>query len=75
VAALPVVEDFEVFEDCVGQFQARLPPFAVEEFGLHAAPERLDDGVDAPIDRQVDQAAIFESSISTDVEVVSGSRW
>ena len=45
VAALAVVEDLEVFEDRVGQFQAGPPLAAVEQFGLHAAPERLDHRV------------------------------
>jgi hypothetical protein len=42
VAALAVVEDLGVVEDRVGQFQAGSPSLAVEQFGLHAAPERLD---------------------------------
>jgi hypothetical protein len=45
VAALAVVEDFQVFEDRVGEFDASAPAFAVEELDLHLAPERLDDGV------------------------------
>jgi hypothetical protein len=45
VAALAVVEDFQVFEDRVGELDASAPAFAVEELDLHSAPERLDDGV------------------------------
>jgi hypothetical protein len=32
---LPVVEDFEVFEDRVGQFRAGAASAAVEQLGLH----------------------------------------
>jgi hypothetical protein len=39
VAALAVVEDFQVLEDCVGELDAGLPTAAVEQFGLHAPPE------------------------------------
>jgi hypothetical protein len=35
VAAAPVVEDLEVFEDRVGEFDSRLPAARVEEFDLH----------------------------------------
>jgi hypothetical protein len=42
VAALAVVPDLEVLEDCVGQLEAGVPLFPVEEFDLHARPERLD---------------------------------
>jgi hypothetical protein len=45
VASLPVVEDLEVLKDRVGQLDAGSPPLAVQEFGLHPGPERLDDGV------------------------------
>ena len=45
VPPLPVVEDFKVLEDGVGQLQAGFPAPTVQEFDLHARPERLDDGV------------------------------
>ena len=35
VAALPVVEDLQVLEDRVGQFDAGAPPPSVELLGLH----------------------------------------
>jgi hypothetical protein len=34
VPALAVVEDLEVFEDCVGEFDAGAPSFSVEELNL-----------------------------------------
>ena len=40
-----VVEDLKIFEHGVGEFDAGAPGAAVEQFGLHAPPERLDDGV------------------------------
>jgi len=45
VASLPVVEDFQVLEDRVGQFDTRLPASLVEEFDLHPRPERFDHRV------------------------------
>ena len=45
VASLAVVEDLEVFEDGVGQFDTGPPPLTVEKFDLHPGPERFDDGV------------------------------
>ena len=42
---MPVVEDFKVLEDRIGQLDAGSPAPAVQEFDLHARPERLDDGV------------------------------
>ena len=45
VAALAVVEDLEVVEDRVGQFQAGAPSLAVEQLGLHPSPEGLDHRV------------------------------
>jgi hypothetical protein len=41
VAALAVVEDFLVLEDRVGQLDPGLPFPAVEQLGLHAAPDQL----------------------------------
>ena len=52
VATLAVVEDLEVFEDGVGQLDPGAPPLPVEQFDLHASPERLDHGVDAPIGQE-----------------------
>jgi transposase-like protein len=45
VPALTVVEDLEVFEDRVRELDAGAPSLPVEQLDLHAAPERLDDGV------------------------------
>ncbi|MFF1946282.1 hypothetical protein ACFVWF_29575 [Rhodococcus qingshengii] len=44
VPVLGVVEDLEVFEHGVGQFDPRFPSFPVEEFGLHSATEKFDHG-------------------------------
>jgi hypothetical protein len=35
VPALTIVEDLEVLEDRRGQFDAGVPPFAVEQLDLH----------------------------------------
>ena len=43
--ALAVVEDPEVLEDRVSELDSGPPSLTVEELDLHAAPERLDDGV------------------------------
>nr|WP_240930615.1 hypothetical protein [Isoptericola sp. BMS4] len=40
--ALAVVEDLEVLDDRVGKFQTGAPPATVQELGLHARPEALD---------------------------------
>lgn len=45
VSALAVVEDLEVFEDGVGQFDAGSPPPPVEELDLHPGPERFDHSI------------------------------
>jgi len=45
VAASAVMEDLDLFEYRVGEFDSCMPPFLVEEFGLHPAPERFDDGI------------------------------
>jgi hypothetical protein len=42
---LPIVEDFDVIEDGIGQFKARLPLSSIEKLILHARPERLHHGV------------------------------
>ena len=42
---LPVLEDLKVLEDGVGELQSGSPAAPVEQFDLHARPERLDDGV------------------------------
>ena len=42
---LSIVEDFDVIEDGVGQFESRLPLLSIEQFVLHARPERLHHGV------------------------------
>ena len=41
VASLPVVEDFQVLKDRVGELDARAPASLVEEFDLHPRPEGL----------------------------------
>jgi hypothetical protein len=43
------MEDLQVFEERVGELCAGAPPLSVEQFDVHSAPKRLDDGVDAPI--------------------------
>lgn len=45
VASLPVMEDLQVLKDRIGELDASGPSPAVQEFGLHPGPERLDDGV------------------------------
>ena len=45
VASLVVVEDLEIFEDRVREFDAGASPFAVQEFDLHAGPDRFNHGV------------------------------
>jgi len=45
VPPLPVVEDFKILENRVGELQAGSPSAAVEQLDLHAGPERFDDGV------------------------------
>ena len=45
VPASSIVKDLEVLEDRVGELNPSAPAFAVQEFDLHTAPERLDDGV------------------------------
>ena len=45
VTSLAVVEDLEVFEDGVGQFDAGPPSLPVEQLDLHSSPEGFDDGV------------------------------
>ncbi len=45
VGPLTVVEDLEVLEDRVGEFDTGLPPFPVQQFDLHPGPERFDHGV------------------------------
>jgi hypothetical protein len=52
VAAAAVVEALDVFEDRIGELEAGVPALPVEQLGLHAAPQRFGDGVDAPIDRK-----------------------
>jgi hypothetical protein len=49
VTSPAVVEDFQIVEDGVGQFDACVPAFSVERLGLHSAPERFDDRVVAAI--------------------------
>ena len=45
VPTLAIVEDLEVLEHGVGQFDPRFPSLPIQEFGLHSAPERFDHGV------------------------------
>ena len=45
VASAAVVEHLEVLEQGVGRLEAGAPSSAVEQFGLHASPERFDHGV------------------------------
>ena len=42
---LPIVEHRHVVEDRIGQFESLLPFPSVEEFVLHARPERLHHGI------------------------------
>jgi hypothetical protein len=39
MAALPVMEEFQVLEDGVGQLDAGASAAAVEQFSLHPVPE------------------------------------
>ena len=48
VAPLPVMEDLQVLEDSVGEFYTGPPALPVQQFDLHASPERFHDGIDAP---------------------------
>lgn len=41
VTPLAIVKDLEVFEDRAGQFDACAPAFPIEQFNLHATPERF----------------------------------
>ena len=41
VTPLAIVEDLEVFEDRTGQFDACAPALPIEQFDLHATPERF----------------------------------
>lgn len=45
VPALAIVKDLEVLEYGVGQFDPRFSSLPVQEFGMHSAPERFDDGI------------------------------
>jgi hypothetical protein len=45
VPSLPVMKDLQVLKDRVGELEAGAPSLAIEEFGLHAGPEGLDDSV------------------------------
>jgi hypothetical protein len=45
VASAGVVECLDVLEDRVGELDAGGPSPPVEELGLHASPERFDEGV------------------------------
>src|ERR1700691_603515 len=45
MTTLSIVEDFDVIEDGVGQFEPRLPLLSIEQLVLHARPERLHHGV------------------------------
>ena len=45
MSALTVVEDLQILEDRIREFDACLPTLAIEELNLHSAPERLDHGV------------------------------
>ena len=45
MAALTVVEDRDVFEDRVGEFNTRSSALPVQRLDLHPARERLDQGV------------------------------
>ncbi len=45
MSALSIVEDLQVFEQCVGEFEARFPALGVKQFDLQSRPERLDNGI------------------------------
>src|SRR5829696_8900542 len=64
VSALTIVEDLEVFEECGRQLQASRPDLTVQELDMDAAPERLHQGVDAPM---VCQAAGTDRAVSVGV--------
>jgi hypothetical protein len=49
VPALPVVEDLDVVEHRVCQLDPGSPLLAVEQFDLHAGPERFDHDVAQPV--------------------------
>ena len=49
VTSPAVVEDFQIVEDGVWPIRCVVPAFSVERLGLHSAPERFDDRVDAAI--------------------------
>lgn len=52
VAATPVVEHFDVLEDCVRQLDPGLPLLTVQQFDLHRRPEGFHHGiVEAVADR------------------------
>src|SRR5919201_3555015 len=42
---LAIVKDLQIFEDSIGQFDSGLPWPSVQQFDLHATPERLDHRV------------------------------
>src|ERR1035437_5741515 len=45
MTALAIVEDLEALEDRIGQLDPCTPDAPVEQFDLHPAPERLDEGI------------------------------
>src|SRR5215471_12044698 len=45
MAAVAVVEPFDVFEYGAGELEAGVPPLPVQQLGLHPCPERLGEGV------------------------------
>lgn len=46
---LAIVKDLEIFEDRARQFDGCHPALSIQEFHVHAAPERFDHGVVAPM--------------------------
>ena len=45
VPTLAIMEGLKILKHGNGQFDPRFPSFPVQEFGLHSAPERFDDGI------------------------------
>lgn len=45
---LSVVPELELFGDSVGVFESSVPALTVQQFDLHAGPERLGHGVEVP---------------------------
>ena len=62
VPSLTIVEDLEVVEDGVRQLDSCAPTLPVEEFDLHPAPERLDEGIVVAVPRSNPSTATARKS-------------